>query len=83
MQVNILDAKNQLSQLVKAAQDGEDVVIANRGKPVVRLVRIEPPAKAPPAGMAAWLEANPLPAHARRSAGEIDAAVDAERSAWE
>jgi prevent-host-death family protein len=42
MQFNILEAKNQLSRLVEAAQRGEDVVIANRGKPVVRLVRIEP-----------------------------------------
>ena len=28
MQVNMLDAKNQLSKLVKAAVDGENVVIA-------------------------------------------------------
>ena len=42
MQFNILEAKNQLSKLVEAAQRGEDVVIANRGKPVVRLVKVEP-----------------------------------------
>lgn len=42
MQFNILEAKNQLSRLVEAAQRGEDVVIANRGKPVVRLVKVEP-----------------------------------------
>jgi prevent-host-death family protein len=40
MKVNMLEAKNQLSKLVKAAVEGEDVVIANNGKPVVRLVRI-------------------------------------------
>ena len=38
MQVNMLDAKNQLSKLVKAANDGENVVIACNGKPVARLV---------------------------------------------
>ena len=38
MQVNMLDAKNQLSKLVKAANDGENVVIASNGKPVARLV---------------------------------------------
>ncbi|MEO7337825.1 MAG: type II toxin-antitoxin system prevent-host-death family antitoxin [Caldimonas sp.] len=40
MQVNILEAKNQLSKLVKAALDGEDVIIANHGKPMVRLVKL-------------------------------------------
>jgi len=41
MKVNILEAKNQLSKLVKAALAGEEVVIANNGQPVVRLVPIE------------------------------------------
>ena len=45
MQVNMLEAKTQLSKLVEAALRGEDVVIANRGKPVVRLVKAEAPAK--------------------------------------
>ena len=40
MQVNMLEAKNQLSKLVKAALEGEDVIIANHGKPVVRLVKL-------------------------------------------
>ncbi len=40
MQCNMLDAKNQLSKLVQAALAGEDVVIANKGVPVVRLVKI-------------------------------------------
>ena len=38
MQVNILEARNRLSQLIKAARAGEEVVIANRGEPVARLV---------------------------------------------
>jgi prevent-host-death family protein len=45
MQVNILEAKTQLSKLVDAAMRGEEVVIANRGKPMVKLVRAEAPAK--------------------------------------
>jgi prevent-host-death family protein len=45
MQVNMLEAKTQLSRLVEAALNGEEVVIANRGKPVVRLVGIEPVVK--------------------------------------
>lgn len=82
MNVNILEAKNRLSQLVKAAQDGEEVIIANRGKPVVRLICMVPPPAAS-TGIVAWLAANPLPAHARRGADEIDASIGAERSAWE
>lgn len=41
MDVNIHDAKSQLSKLIERALAGEDVVIAKRGKPVVRLVPIE------------------------------------------
>ena len=40
MQCNMLEARNQLSKLVQAALAGEDVVIANKGVPVVRLVKI-------------------------------------------
>ena len=40
MQVNMLDAKSQLSKLVKAALAGKDVVIASNGKPQVRLVPV-------------------------------------------
>lgn len=40
MQVNMLEAKSQLSKLVQAALAGDDVVIANKGVPVVRLVKI-------------------------------------------
>jgi prevent-host-death family protein len=42
MLVDMLEAKTQLSKLVEAALRGEEVVIANRGKPVVRLVKLEP-----------------------------------------
>jgi prevent-host-death family protein len=97
MLVNILEAKTQLSQLIRSAQAGEDVVIANRGEPVVRLVPVGPVAQtsrwlasnatpAPPTrrgGFLKWLETNPLPKHLERSAAEIDAAIDEERSAWD
>jgi len=38
MRVNMLEAKNQLSKLVKAAVAGEEVIIASNGQPQVRLV---------------------------------------------
>jgi prevent-host-death family protein len=44
VQVNVLQAKTQLSRLLAAAEAGEDVVIARDGKPVARLVPVEEPA---------------------------------------
>jgi prevent-host-death family protein len=40
VKVNMLEAKSQLSRLVKQALDGEDVVIASNGEPMVRLVPV-------------------------------------------
>lgn len=40
MKVNMLQARNQLSRLVKHALAGEDVVIASNGEPMVRLVPV-------------------------------------------
>jgi prevent-host-death family protein len=40
MQVNMLDAKTRLSELVAAAERGEEVVIARHGTPAVRLVPV-------------------------------------------
>jgi len=37
LQVNIHEAKTQLSKLIQAALDGKQVVIARGNKPVVRL----------------------------------------------
>jgi prevent-host-death family protein len=36
-------AKTQLSKLIQQAEAGEEVIIARRDKPVVRLVPLEPP----------------------------------------
>lgn len=40
-QCNIYEAKSQLSQLVQAALDGEEVLIARAGKVAVRLVPVD------------------------------------------
>jgi prevent-host-death family protein len=42
MEVNIHDAKTNLSRLVAAAERGEEVIIARNGKAVVKLVRVVP-----------------------------------------
>ena len=41
--VNIHEAKTHLSRLVDQAAKGREVVIAKAGKPMVRLVPIQPP----------------------------------------
>ena len=85
MQVNILQAKNQLSQLIKYAQAGDEVIIANRGAPVVRLVPENTGAahRAVVPDFLGWLQANPLPLHAQKTAEDIDAGIAMERSAWD
>lgn len=40
--VNLHAAKTQLSKLVEDAVAGEEIVIANAGQPMVRLVPVEP-----------------------------------------
>ena len=40
-QVNTHEAKSQLSKLLARVQAGEEIVIANAGRPVARLVPIE------------------------------------------
>lgn len=42
-QVNIYEAKTQLSKLVEAAIAGEEIIIARAGKPVARLSALEKP----------------------------------------
>lgn len=66
MQVNILEAKNQLSKLVKAATSGEDVIIASNGTPLVRLVPITKKR-----GLIAW-------GKLRKFQSQIDAAFTAD-----
>jgi prevent-host-death family protein len=41
-QVNIHDAKTNLSKLIEQAAAGEEIIIARAGKPVARLTAIEP-----------------------------------------
>ena len=42
MQINMHEAKSQLSKLVQAALDGEEVIIARNGAPVVQLIKHTP-----------------------------------------
>ena len=49
--VNMHDAKNSLSKLVKRAAAGEDILIANNGKPVAMLTRLPPKHRQMPWGI--------------------------------
>ena len=88
MQVNIFEAKNRLSQLIRLVQAGEEVVIANRGEPVARLVpapgtRDVTAERGSARAILDWLEINQLPVYARRSSEEIDATIEEERRSWD
>jgi prevent-host-death family protein len=88
VQVNIFEAKNRLSQLIRSVQAGEEIVIANRGEPVARLVPAGKTSAATPdignaRAILSWLERHRLPDYARRPAEEIDAAIEQERRSWD
>jgi len=44
---NVHEAKSQLSRLLQKAEEGEEVIIARDGQPIVRLTPIAARAKAP------------------------------------
>lgn len=48
--VNVHEAKTHFSKLLAKVERGGEVVIARAGKPVARLVAIEPPATPPTLG---------------------------------
>jgi len=56
--VNIQEAKTHLSRLLNAAVRGEEVLIANRGIPVVRLEPVSQPGKRPLGFVAGTLPAS-------------------------
>lgn len=41
-EIGILDARNNLSALVERVEKGEEVIITRHGKPVVKMVAVEP-----------------------------------------
>ena len=83
MQINILESKNRLSQLVRLAQQGEEVIIANRGIPAVKLVPVNPASDTDQHDILTWLDNHPLPQALRRSGQEIDDALVQERQGWD
>lgn len=42
MQVSVTEAKGQLTELVRRAEAGDDIVLTRHGHPAVRLVPVQP-----------------------------------------
>jgi prevent-host-death family protein len=86
IKVNVLEAKNRLSELLRAVQRGEEVIIANRGEPVARLLPAAPAAEQPRRGSAEAILAA-LEKVGRYTSGrtkeEIDADLQRERDSWD
>lgn len=53
--VNMHEAKTHLSRLVEAAANGEPFVIARAGKPLVKVVKLEPEPAKPASGRIGFL----------------------------
>lgn len=84
MEMNVQQARDNLSRLIAAAEAGEDVTITRRGKPAVRLIPVgeEPRRRWGGKDLAAYLE------EGRRfrgtmTADEIHEYVRGERDAWD
>ena len=52
IQANLHEAKTNLSKLVARALEGDEVVIAKAGKPLVKLIPIPPPLPRKPGALA-------------------------------
>ena len=84
MQINILEAKNRLSHIIQSALAGEEVVIANRGNPVVRLVPVDQETDQDSSkSFSQWLSDNPLPEHLRATEESIEASIEKQRDSWD
>ncbi len=72
-QVNIAEAKAKLSELIARALAGEEIVLARAGKPLVRLVPVNPPALRKPGAWRGW-KASPEVLLAPMDPEDLDAA---------
>jgi prevent-host-death family protein len=84
--VSVLEAKNQLSKLIRMVRAGGQVVIANRGEPVARLTAVEAGSASAARGSAAAILELALahrPGPRKRSVREINRAIADERAAWD
>jgi prevent-host-death family protein len=69
MEVGVFEARNRFSELVEAAERGEEVVVLRRGKPAVRIVSAAAVEDRVARGLAAVEEAAALRASFRGPVG--------------
>jgi len=80
-EVGVLEARNNLSALIRQAKNGDDVVITSRGEPQVRLVPVQPE---PERGSVAAIFAALGPITWRGLTHEqIEDLINEERNSWE
>ncbi|ARJ06238.1 hypothetical protein GCM10010988_14440 [Cnuibacter physcomitrellae] len=84
MEMNVQQARDNLSRLIAAAEAGEDVTITRRGRPAVRLVpvREESPRRWNGKDLAAYLEEGGR-FRGTMTADEIRDYIHGEREAWD
>lgn len=76
-QVNLYEAKTQLSSLVEAAAAGEEILIAKNGKPCARLVPLADPARPELRRFGFWAE------HGYRAPSQFPETSGEEAALWE
>jgi antitoxin (DNA-binding transcriptional repressor) of toxin-antitoxin stability system len=83
-----LEAKNRLSDLIQSAMAGEEVVIADRGRAVIRLVPIGAASvvnngSGRSSAILDWLHTHPLRPHRQCLHAWIETSLAQERAAWD
>lgn len=69
---DVLYTRNNLSKLISRVEAGEEIEISRRGRPVAKLVPLEPKRGMTGAELVAWLRANPVPPAQRKTTAEVD-----------
>lgn len=72
---DVLYTRNNLSRLLSRVEAGEEFEISRRGKPVARIVPIEPKRGMTGREVVAWLEANPIPPSQQKTPEEVEAII--------
>lgn len=71
MKVGVFEARNRFSELVEAAERGEETVVLKRGRPVAKLVPIDAGADVAARRLAALDRADALRAQLVRETGRV------------
>lgn len=79
-EVSVYEARNNLSRLIRRAQEGQETVITSHGRPVARLVPVRPVMRGPE--LASWLREHQVGSDVARSKAEVDAELAAQRDSW-